>query len=645
MKSLLLASLALFAASSPSLAAKDPVYALTGARIVTVSGAVLENATLVMDQGLITAVGADAKVPLGARILDGKGLTITPGFIDGFGKVGLAPSPPRTAGQGQAAAPGPGPLAPAAMVFDRIRIADAAKARDAGITSALVVPEDGVLPGQSVFINTAGERPESMVVLQPFAQHLHMATVGSGRYPGSLMGTMAYARQALLDAAHYRDEWAAYERAPKGRKRPAYDPGLAAWRAVIDGKEPLVVTARRENDVRRALSLRDEFKIRVIVAGAMQAAHLSDLVKAKKLPLLVSVNYDPPMPAGAFDQSDVERDRQTIADAEQNPAALHRAGVSFALVSGHGRDFVAGVRKAIDKGLPKEAALRAITLAPAEVLGVSDRLGSVETGKIANVVAWSGEPLAKDTKAKYVFVDGRLYEPEDSDAAKSADGKAPDKADDAKGKDEDKDKDTVAWTPAVPPQAPAVTAITGATLLTVSAAGRIENGTILIRDGRIAAVGKDVAVPKGATVIDAAGRFVTPGSDRRAFAHRCRRLGERVHRFGHRAGAGQRRHRRPRHRHLPPAGRRRHHHQRAARLVQRDRRPERDAQAALGTHAGGAGLQGGAPGHQVRARREPEALQLPCPRPAAALPRHAHGRRGRDPRGVRVGARLQAGMG
>ena len=435
MKSLLLASLALFAASSPSLAAKDPVYALTGARIVTVSGAVLENATLVMDRGLITAVGADAKVPLGARVLDGKGLTITPGFIDGFGKVGLAPPPPRTAGQGQAPAPGPGPLAPAAMVFDRIRTADAAKARDAGITSALVVPEDGVLPGQSVFINTAGERPESMVVLQPFAQHLHMATVGGGRYPGSLMGTMAYARQALLDAAHYRDEWAAYERAPKGRKRPAYDPGLAAWRAVIDGKEPLVVTARRENDVRRALSLRDEFKIRVIVAGAMQAAHLSDLVKTKKLPLLVSVNYDPPMPAGAFDQSDVERDRQTIADAEQNPAALHRAGVSFALVSGHGRDFVAGVRKAIDKGLPKEAALRAITLAPAEVLGVSDRLGSIETGKIANVVAWSGEPLVKDTKVKYVFVDGRLYEPEDSDAAKSADGKAPDKAEDASGKD------------------------------------------------------------------------------------------------------------------------------------------------------------------------------------------------------------------
>ncbi len=115
-----------------------------------------------------------------------------------------------------------------------------------------------------------------MVVLQPFAQHLHMATVGSGRYPGSLMGTMAYARQALLDAAHYRDEWAAYERAPKGRKRPAYDPGLAAWQDVSStARSRWSSPRRRENDVRRALSLRDEFKISVIVAGAMQAAHLA----------------------------------------------------------------------------------------------------------------------------------------------------------------------------------------------------------------------------------------------------------------------------------------------------------------------------------------------------------------------------------
>jgi imidazolonepropionase-like amidohydrolase len=509
MKTLIHLSLALLAAS-PSFAGKDPVYALTGARIVPVSGPVLENATLLLRDGLISDVGTAVKVPADARVIDAKGLTLTPGLVDGFGRVGLPSPPPRQPGQPAAPAAGPGPLAPQAMVYERLRPADAAKAREAGITTALVVPEDGVLPGQSVLINTAGDKPESMVVMQPMAQHLHMATVGGGRYPGSLMGTVAYVRQALLDAAHYRDEWAAYERAPKGRKRPAYDPSLEAWRRVLDGDDPLIVTARRENDLRRALALRDEFKIPVIVAGAMQAARLSALVKSSKLPLLVSVNYDPPAAAVAFGNADTERDRQEIAAAEGNPAALHKAGVAFALVSGHGRDFLAGVRKAIDKGLPRDVALRAITLAPAEVLGVADRLGSIEAGKIGNVVAWSGEPLTKEAKAKYVFVDGRLYEPDGADGPKAADKTAedPKPADPAAAAAKPA---AAEWTPAVPPHAPVVTAITGATLLTVSSAGRIENGTIVIKDGRIAAVGKDVKVPAGATVIDAAGRFVTPG--------------------------------------------------------------------------------------------------------------------------------------
>jgi imidazolonepropionase-like amidohydrolase len=223
---------------------------------------------------------------------------------------------------------------------------------------------------------------------------------------------VAFARQALYDAARYRDEWKAYEAAPRGHKRPAYDAALQAWQEVLAGKELLIVTASRENDVRRALALADEFKVRVAVADAPQASHVAELIKTRKLPLLVSVNFDPPR-APAFGAPDDEKERRDIEDAERNPAELHKAGVAFALVSAFAPDFLAGVRKAIERGLPADAALRAITLAPAEVLGVADRLGSLDAGKIANVVVWSGEPLVKDTKAKMVFVDGVLYEPDE----------------------------------------------------------------------------------------------------------------------------------------------------------------------------------------------------------------------------------------
>ena len=143
------------------------------------------------------------------------------------------------------------------------------------------------------------------------------------------------------------------EGAARAAQRPAYDAALAAWQDVLAGREPLVVTASRENDVRRALALADEFKVRVVVAGAPQASRVAELVKARKLPLLVSVNFDPPRAAAA---SARRRTRSASAseidEAERNPAALHKAGVPFALVSGHAPDFLAGVRKAIERGLP-----------------------------------------------------------------------------------------------------------------------------------------------------------------------------------------------------------------------------------------------------------------------------------------------------
>ena len=409
-------ALALLAPASVG-AAREPVYALVNARIVTVSGPTIGKGTLVLRNGVVAALGPDATIPPNARVLDAEGLTLTPGLIDAFGGLGL-PAPARRGGgrseeRPQSPAASPSPLAAEALVLDRIGVADALEARDSGITTALVVPREGIVPGRSVLLSLAGQRPEELAWRQPFALHLHMATLRR-QYPSSLMGTLAYARQALHDARRYGEEWSAYEKSPAGKRRPAYDAGHAVWLDVLAGRLPLVVTAHRENDVRRALALADEFGIRLLVAGAPHAHRLADLVKARKLPLLVTVNYDPPRAPsfGSFGgDTDEEREREEIEEAEGNPAALHEAGVRFALVSAHARDFLAGVRKAIERGLPREAALRAVTLSAAEALGIADRTGSLDVGKAANVVAWSGEPLTKDSRARMVFVDGRLHEP------------------------------------------------------------------------------------------------------------------------------------------------------------------------------------------------------------------------------------------
>lgn len=421
LRSAVLAALALLVATTAAHAAKTPTYAITKAKVVTVSGAVMENATLVMRDGLVIDVGPSAAIPKDARVFDGTGLTITPGLIDAYSGSGMPAARPAGGGGGAGAAPAApaappaNPINPASSIHDRIRAAEALRARDSGVTTIVPIPREGLVFGAASVMNLIGDRPETMVVKANVGLAAAMATLGQ-RYPGSLMGTMAFFRQALLDGEHHRAEVAAYEKAPVGRKRPGFDPGKDIWADVAAGTTPLLLQTPRTGDLRRAFALADEFKVKLILAGNTQAFEEVALLKQRKPALMVSVNFDPPRVGGFFGGSDDDRDRKTIEEAEKNPGVLDKEGVKFALVSAFATDFLAGVRKAIEKGLPRETALRAVTLTPAEILGVADRMGSIDKGKIANVVVWSGEPLTKDAKVKMVFVDGELYEPEEKPA-------------------------------------------------------------------------------------------------------------------------------------------------------------------------------------------------------------------------------------
>lgn len=423
-----LAALALIGLTPPAHAAKTPTYAITKTRVVTVSGAILENATVVLRDGLVVEVGTNVAVPKDARVFDGTGLTLTPGLIDAYSGAGMPAARPAGGpgggGAGASATPPANPISPASNIHDRVRASEALKARDSGITTIVPVPREGLVFGAAPVMNLIGDKPETMVVKASVGLAASMATLGQ-RYPGSLMGTMAFFRQALMDGAHHRAAVAAYEKTPIGQKRPEYDPGLDVWAEVASGATPLLLQTSRIGDLRRAFALADEFKIRLILAGNTQAFEESALLKERKPSLLVSVNFDPPRAGGFFGGSDDDKDRADIESAEKNPGVLHKEGVKFALVSGFATDFLAGIRKAIEKGLPRETALRAVTLTPAEILGVADRMGSLEKGKIANVVVWSGDPLTKDAKIKMVFVDGELHQPEEKPAGPPGAGGPP----------------------------------------------------------------------------------------------------------------------------------------------------------------------------------------------------------------------------
>lgn len=406
-------------------------YAITNARIVTVSGPVIERGTVVIRDGLIAAVGANVTVPADARVIDGNGLTIYPGLIDANTSLGIpepSPSPSPAAGQGGGVLAAllrpattstsatnstqlPG-LQPETLAEDLIKPGgDPIEAeRSAGITTALTVPRTGIWIGQSALINLAGDTPQQMILRSPVAMHVGFTPLRGG-YPGSLMGVFATLRQMLLDAQRYREAQRIYEQSPRGLRRPSQDRSLEALLPVIDGRIPVVMYADREREVQRALDLADEFKLKAIIAGGTESWKLADRLQKENVPVLLSLNF-PKRTTAAMPEADPEplRVLRERVAAPKTAGKLANAKVRFAFQSGGMSpisDFVANAAKTIDNGLSKDEALRALTIRSAEIFGVADRLGSIETGKIANLTVVRGDLFDRNSRVMHVFIDGR----------------------------------------------------------------------------------------------------------------------------------------------------------------------------------------------------------------------------------------------
>ena len=389
--------------------ASADTIAIRGGRVHPVAGPALERGTVVIVDGKIAAVGADVPVPAGATIVDAAGRHVYPGLIDalttlGLTEIGSVPGSVDVAEVGDV-----NPHAQAwVAVNPHSELIPVARAN--GVTAALAAPGGGLVSGQSALLRLAGSTPEALAVKAPAAMHVVYPT---GRpafdiarmfdeperktFEERLKDKKKNQEKDLRRLAHLLENAKAHRaglEAPDGRKA---DLALEALAPVARGEVPVVIRADAEEEIRGAAAFARERGLKLIVAGGLEAWRCADVLKAADAAVLLSVDRLPLRETDPYDA------------AYANAAALHAAGVRFAIVTddaSQSRNLPYEAAMARAYGLPAEAALRAITLAPAEIFGVADRMGSLEPGKDANVVIATGDIMDHRSAVTHVFIGG-----------------------------------------------------------------------------------------------------------------------------------------------------------------------------------------------------------------------------------------------
>ena len=404
----------------------EPKYfAIRGARVVPVSGPAMDDATIVVARGVIVVVAKDATIPADAWVIEGKGLTVYPGLIDAFTDVGIPPPAATPAAEGAPRRTGEGARGPEDRpnttpwrnAADEVSLADKRIEtwRSAGFTTVVSCPRAGFFPGQAAVLDLAGERPGDLVVKSPVAIPVSIKPLGGfgSGFPDSLMGVLGYEHQVLLDTDWFTKADEAYEKNPRGIARPRYDRTSSALAEALEDHVLILLSGNSALDMRRALDLTDRWKVNAAIYGGQSGYETADEIAAKKIPVLIDLKWPEKEKDSDPDEVPSLRTLRFRDRAASTPAAFVKAGVKFAFYSGaiaNPKDLLKAVKKSIDAGLASDAALRALTLSPAEIYGVADRLGSIEKGKIANLLITDGGLFEEKTKIKMVFVDGQRFE-------------------------------------------------------------------------------------------------------------------------------------------------------------------------------------------------------------------------------------------
>jgi imidazolonepropionase-like amidohydrolase len=388
---------------------KKGTVAIRNATIIPVSSSTIPNGTIVFSNGVITAVGASAQIPANATIIDGTGLFVYPGLIDAGSHVGL---------EEISAVPGTVDTAELGDINPNARAEVAVNphsnvipvTRVNGITSVVTEPEGGIISGSSAMINLAGWTPQEMTLKAPLAMHIHFPRLRTNAFDEQPQDEEAakeaaknYTKQIDKLRDVFRDAQA-YSKASTARsqnasiKRIDRDLILEALVPVVEGREPVVMHANLERDIRAALKFADEFKLKVILADAEDVARLIPELKSRNIPVILGpILSMPPREDDAYDL------------VYSNAKTLNDAGIPFAIQSQdahNARNLPYNAAACAAFGLPKEVALRSVTLAPAQIFGVADKVGSLETGKLANIIVTDGDPLEIVTHVKHLFIGG-----------------------------------------------------------------------------------------------------------------------------------------------------------------------------------------------------------------------------------------------
>jgi imidazolonepropionase-like amidohydrolase len=409
-------------------------YALTNARIVTAPGRVIENGTIVIRDGRIAAVGAQVAVPAAAIRIDAAGHTIYPGLIDVAASTGL-PSYGRQGGPGGGGGGGGGggagaagrggdevlPGREAADVWEP-SAEDLATLRGAGVTTLGLNFDGGIFPGR---VSAVSVRESGARVLRPSVAQQVLLGRRRGGYPGTLMASVSFVKQTFFDAQHEQRARQAWERQPTG-PRPEFNADSRDLESVLSGAVPVWFHASSERDLDRIVEIAAEVGVRnYAIVGAQEGWRALDVLRTAARPVVVSLNWPAAAqmsgrafemhiaPATGRDEAKERADSAAALQARGNAAALQRAGLQIALTT-HGMSTPAQlrerVRAAIAAGLPADEALRALTVTPARMLGIESLAGTLETGKLANLLVVRGDLFGADAPIREVFVEGRRYE-------------------------------------------------------------------------------------------------------------------------------------------------------------------------------------------------------------------------------------------
>lgn len=410
------------------------LIAIRDARVVPVKGAVMEKATVVIRDGVIVSAGSGATVPPGAFVIDGSGLTVYPGLIDGYSTWGIPQAPtaaPTATGgrgggtqavlsalqsgqqqprsQGPQDRPGTNTWVKAA---DLVRPGDTRleAARSAGFTTAMTFPRGGLIGGHGAAVNLGGTTGGAMVLAPAIGLQMSFTSSGYTGFPGTQMGMLSYFRQLWLDAAYYGQAKAAYEANPAGVKRPDYDRALEH----LNGFPRILLPAASPLQMERVLRLAGELKAAPLLYGVVEGYRMAADLKKANIGVILNSRWPTRQRDSDPELADSLRTLEQRDMAPQSPKVLAAAGVPFAMSSDGvdaPRDIIRALKKSIDLGLSKEDALKALTLYPAEIYGLSSRLGSIEAGKVANLTVTDGDLFDERTKVRMVFIDGVKYVP------------------------------------------------------------------------------------------------------------------------------------------------------------------------------------------------------------------------------------------